>query len=217
MDNVDPLFTAPDSDDYTLQSSSPVIGKGDASAPGIPTTDLVGNPMNNPPDLGALQYNTSGSGVTINLSSYDFGEFTGTTTSQTFILTNGGNQSSTINNIALTNDVDFSLDFNTSASLNKRFATTVPACGSANFSLSAGQSCSFAVNFNPQNFGAISGNMTVTYNSSSTITVPLTGFAGRVGGGGCALQSEANSQRGFCMALFALFPLILYRAQYRKN
>jgi hypothetical protein len=55
----DPLFTdkdKKDSDkrDFTLQSDSPAIGKGDPNT--IVPLDLLGNPRNNPPDIGAYQF-----------------------------------------------------------------------------------------------------------------------------------------------------------------
>lgn len=50
----DPLFTNAATGDFTLQSGSPCIGAG-VSIPGL-TTDYAGNPVANPPSIGAFEY-----------------------------------------------------------------------------------------------------------------------------------------------------------------
>jgi predicted outer membrane repeat protein len=55
----DPQFFDPVNGDYHFPESSPCFGKGDASAPAIPATDLDGNPLNSPPDLGCYQFNNT--------------------------------------------------------------------------------------------------------------------------------------------------------------
>lgn len=57
--NIDPQFFGKGDilDYYSLQSDSPVIKQGSASAPGLPEFDYTGTvQMDTPPDLGALQY-----------------------------------------------------------------------------------------------------------------------------------------------------------------
>ncbi|MCL1850964.1 MAG: right-handed parallel beta-helix repeat-containing protein [Bacteroidetes bacterium] len=56
--NEDPMFTDKDKNDrdkrdFTLQSSSPAIGKGKDIGVFL---DILGNPRNNPPDIGAYQF-----------------------------------------------------------------------------------------------------------------------------------------------------------------
>jgi hypothetical protein len=51
--NEDPLFTDKDKLDFTLQPGSPAIGKGKPNI-GV-EKDILGNPFNNPPDIGAYQ------------------------------------------------------------------------------------------------------------------------------------------------------------------
>ncbi|MCA9322153.1 MAG: right-handed parallel beta-helix repeat-containing protein, partial [Planctomycetes bacterium] len=55
--DVDPVFVAPASGDHRLKADSPVIDRGDAASPGLPPTDLDGNPrvIFGAPDLGAYE------------------------------------------------------------------------------------------------------------------------------------------------------------------
>ncbi|MFN8240012.1 MAG: right-handed parallel beta-helix repeat-containing protein [Bacteroidales bacterium] len=51
---ADPMFIDAVNGNYALQKGSPAIGKGVKID--LVTKDFYGNPMNNPPDLGAIQY-----------------------------------------------------------------------------------------------------------------------------------------------------------------
>jgi parallel beta-helix repeat protein len=55
---VDPLFRSPASHDFTLQPSSPAIGKGTNSY-GFPVDDLTGRRRTGAPDLGAFAFRAS--------------------------------------------------------------------------------------------------------------------------------------------------------------
>jgi PKD repeat protein len=58
LNNVDPLFVDPANGDFHLQATSPCINAGDNSAPGLPATDMDGNPRiaNGTVDMGAYEY-----------------------------------------------------------------------------------------------------------------------------------------------------------------
>jgi hypothetical protein len=57
----DPLFVDPDENDYQLQEGSPAIDAG-TTGDNIPTDDLLGNPRDDNPDMGAYEW-LSPSGV----------------------------------------------------------------------------------------------------------------------------------------------------------
>jgi len=214
LDNVDPSFADASAEDFNLLSTSALLGQGSASAPGLPAYDFTGTvAMNTPPDLGALQYVLNQ--VSLDVSSYDFGEFGSGSSVKTFTLSNTGTQSASINDIDLSNDTDFSLDFGTSGSgSNMLHAAASQACSGPSFTLPAGQSCSFNVVFNPQSIGAITGNLNISYASSSTLTTPLSGYNGGVGGGGCGLNpSSPRAFQGGWVATFLLFLLWRRKSQ----
>jgi hypothetical protein len=52
----DPLLADPLTGNVNLLPGSPVIGKGAPDAPALPPLDFAGNPLNNPPDMGALAF-----------------------------------------------------------------------------------------------------------------------------------------------------------------
>jgi hypothetical protein len=58
--DADPYFVDVDANDFRLLSDSPCIDAGDNSAPGLPTTDIAGNPRvwNGIVDMGAYEYFT---------------------------------------------------------------------------------------------------------------------------------------------------------------
>jgi hypothetical protein len=63
--DTDPKFVNPAGGDYHLQSTSPCINTGTASAPGLPATDMDGLPrvMGSAPDMGAYELWTASIGA----------------------------------------------------------------------------------------------------------------------------------------------------------
>ncbi|MCK9419797.1 MAG: hypothetical protein M0R70_10510 [Nitrospirae bacterium] len=57
LENIDPMFVAPDSGDFHLMCSSPYIDKGVST--GLVIDDLDGQLRDNPPDIGADEYDIS--------------------------------------------------------------------------------------------------------------------------------------------------------------
>lgn len=64
MGNIDrnPRFVNAQQGDVNLQRNSPARRAGDDMAPQLPSSDAVGNPLGDPPDMGALQFVGGGGG-----------------------------------------------------------------------------------------------------------------------------------------------------------
>lgn len=64
MDNIDrdPRFVNAAGGDVSLMRNSPARRAGDPNAPELPSSDAMGNPVGNPPDMGALQFVGGGGG-----------------------------------------------------------------------------------------------------------------------------------------------------------
>ncbi|MBI4824806.1 MAG: InlB B-repeat-containing protein [Nitrospirae bacterium] len=77
LNNIAPLFLDPTYGIYSLQNGSPVIDKGSSSAPGLPLTDIDGNPRVNgaSPDMGAYE-RSGGSGFALTVTRTGTGNVT---------------------------------------------------------------------------------------------------------------------------------------------
>ncbi len=64
MDNIDrdPRFVDLADNNVNLRRGSPARKAGDSDAPQLPSSDAVGNPVGDPPDMGALQFVGGGGG-----------------------------------------------------------------------------------------------------------------------------------------------------------
>jgi len=163
--SVDPLFI--DSAlNFRLQSSSPAVDAGSNSAPGLPATDLDGNPRivdgngdgNAVVDLGA--YELQPTTITLSPNALTFtAQPTGTTSSpQTVTLTNTGSQKLYL-----------------SLSVNAPFGET-DDCGGL---VAAGSSCSISVTFAPVSTGSFTGGITLRDNApQNPQTISLNGTGG---------------------------------------
>ena len=163
--SLDPLFIDP-AGNFRLQSSSPAVDAGSNSAPGLPPTDLDGNPRvvdgngdgNAVVDLGA--YELQPTIITLSPSSLTFNaQPTGTTSSpQTVTLTNAGAQKLYL-----------------SLSSSAPFGET-DNCGGV---VTPGASCSISVTFAPAATGNFAGRITLRDNATQNPqTISLTGTGG---------------------------------------
>ncbi len=155
----DPLFVDPLAEDFSLQSTSPLVDAGLSSDPEIPSEDIEGNERISP-DIGAYEYvdtpspyihtETSeiylgtvfpGDSITYNLTVYNLGE---------------GNLSFT--NISADNS-SFSVSHNCS-------------------NLSKGQGCVVSITFSSTTSGNYTGNLVIEGNDAdrSPLIIPLTGI-----------------------------------------
>ncbi len=155
----DPLFTDPLAEDFSLQSTSPLIDAGLSGDPEIPSEDIEGNERISP-DIGAYEYvnapfpyiqpETSeiylgtifpGDSITYNLTVYNLGS---------------GNLSFT--NISADNS-SFSVNHNCS-------------------SLSKGQGCMVSITFSSTTSGNYTGNLIIENSDAnkSPLLIPLTGI-----------------------------------------
>src|SRR5207249_4508963 len=152
--SADPLFWDAANNNFHLQFGSPVIDKGNNSAPDLPTTDLDGNPriQNATVDMGVYEFFSTT--ITLAPSSLSFGaQPVGTTSAaQSVKLTNTGS-----NNLLLFLGITVSGDF---AQANN--------CGAA---VAVGASCAISVTFTPKDRGSRSGNLTIASNAPSTPNV----------------------------------------------
>ena len=64
MDNIDrdPRFVDAQAGNVNLSRNSPARMAGDSDAPQLPSSDFAGNPVGDPPDMGALQFVGGGGG-----------------------------------------------------------------------------------------------------------------------------------------------------------
>lgn len=163
--SVDPLFINPSSD-QRLQSSSPAVDTGSNSAPGLPSTDLDGNPRivdgngDGFPVVDMGVYELQPTTITLTPSSLTFNpQPVGTTSSpQTATLINTG-----ANKLFL------------SLSTSAPFSET-DNCGGA---VPAGASCSISITFAPASTGTFAGGITLRDNApQNPQTLGLTGTGG---------------------------------------
>lgn len=194
---VDPSFIDAASSNYRLQGSSALIDVGLASAPGLPTIDVIGNPRSflSIPDIGAYEAVPN---LATDPSSQDFGEVN-TNSESTVIITvsNSGSYPLNISGIALSDTVNFALQPSTGAS----------PCASTSFSLEAGESCTLGLQFSPGTVGAITADLVFSSDdpANPSYSLPLTGTG--TASSGCALSQGAEnaSAFGILMGILAFY------------
>ncbi|HEV2491550.1 MAG TPA: alkaline phosphatase family protein, partial [Terriglobia bacterium] len=182
----DPLFVAPSSNDFQLQSTSPAINVANTSYQ--QATDILGVTRTTP-DLGSYELASSGGGggggggstaVTLLPSSVSFTQAVGGTSATQFAtITNTG--TTTVTSVA-------------SAITPTGGAFSFAGVGTCTTgqSLAAGASCTFSVNFTPAAAQAYTGSLTVT-DSAGTQTVSLSGTGtSSTGGGGGGGTTSCN-------------------------
>ena len=162
--NADPLFVAPASDNYRLQSTSPAIDHG-ATAGVVFDFDGVKRPQGTAYDIGAFEFDgtatTSPGQLTATPASLSFGSITaGGTATQSVTLSNTGGSPVTIS------------------------ASTVSGNGfsggslSTPYSLAAGATVALQVTFAPSAAGTYSGSLAISSDASNpSLSVPLSGTA----------------------------------------
>lgn len=210
--NSDPMFRDPGNLDFSLLPGSQAIAAGDANAPGLPTEDFNGNPLNNPPDMGAV---ASVSSLSFSPATINFGEVsTEVPAGQLVTFTNNGGLAVTVTDMTLDDTTNYSLDFNPMDGL--------PACGAPPFTLDGGASCIIQVTFAPTGAGSFAATLTITTdeagNPSFTIAVAGIGVAT---GGGCALgagtQATALPVTFMMLCLFALWSVLRRRGRVSQG
>jgi|GEM_PF-792494 len=175
----DPMFVAPGSNNFQLQSASPAINVANTSYQ--QSIDIMAVARTTP-DLGSYEF-TSGSGgggggggggttVTLLPSSLSFTQAVGGTSAT---------QLATITNTSTTTTVTSLATAITPAGAPFAFAG-VGTCTTGQ-SLAPGASCTFSVNFTPAAAQSYTATLTVT-DSAGTQTVSLSGTGTSSGGGG---------------------------------
>lgn len=201
---VDPLFINAAAGNYRLQATSTLIDQGLLAAPGLPATDLVGNPRSflTIPDIGAYEAVAE---VLSSSTTLDFGSVsTNDANSIVITLSNNGTYNLNVSALTLSDTTNFALQTNAGAN----------PCGSSSFQIASGASCTLGVEFGPNSVAAFAESLTVTSDApaSPSYVIALTG-TGTESAGGCALQSGvANSSA----LLLLLLPLAL-TASMRKR
>jgi centrosomal CEP192-like protein/parallel beta helix pectate lyase-like protein len=202
----DPLFVDGPNANFNLLPGSPAIGAGDAAAPSFPTQDFAGHPMNNPPDLGALQ---ATAGILVDPAAINFGKVsTDVPNTQTITVQNTGGLDLDVTDVVLSNTTNFSLDFNGGSN----------PCGSAAFTLAAGDSCTINVIFKPQSDGTVTATMTISSNdpTNPSIAIPLNGVGVSAGGCGCHIGEGSPPNLAWFLAFLALLPLAGLRLSCKR-
>jgi Right handed beta helix region/HYDIN/CFA65/VesB-like, Ig-like domain len=171
--NEDPLFIDPSNWDFHLGPGSPCLGAGDPNAPEIPSTDLEGRPLSNPPDMGALAAKMA---LVVDPTTIDYGRTsTEVPRAVAVTLTNVGGLGLNVTDIALSDTDNYSIGFGT--------------CGSSSFTIADGESCSIEITFGPKSNGTFDATATITSDDpdNPTRVINLTGIGVSTGGGGCSL------------------------------
>lgn len=199
-----PLFVS--ATDFQLQSTSPAIDAGLASAPSLPDTDLLGNPrsISGSVDMGAYQAIPT---LSASLASDSFGEVAVDSSSSILLtLSNTGNHSLAVSSISLSDTVNFSLGTSAGSS----------PCSSATPTIPAGGSCTVGIAFNPSEAGEQDCTITIASDDPNTpsASLILSGAGTSSGGGegassgGCSLGQSSSTA---CMPFLFLLILLLQR------
>jgi len=201
---VDPVFIDAAAGNYRLQASSTLIDVGDVSAPGLPTTDIIGNPRSflTIPDIGAYEAVPE---ISSSSTSVDFGSVSTNDASTVVItLSNNGSYDMQVTGLNLSDTANFALQ--TGAGDNP--------CGGTNFQIASGDSCTLGIEFGPDSEGSLSGTLDIISDAPATptYTVNLTGV-GTAAGGGCALQG-GGAHYGALWTF--LLPLVALQARKKR-
>jgi hypothetical protein len=202
-DNIseDPLFLNAAAGDFNLAAGSPAIGAGDPAAPELPSVDITGRNLNNPPDIGAF---AAISGLVLSPLSINFGNTeVDIPDTQIVTLTNNGAIPVTVTALTLSDNDNYSLD--------------ASDCGGATPTLAPGESCDLGVTFDPDVNGTFNGTLTVDSNDSAqpSVVVQLSGIGVDRGNGdgGCSLGSASPVS---AYAGWILIPLLWAFRRFRK-
>ncbi|HKX12977.1 MAG TPA: choice-of-anchor D domain-containing protein, partial [bacterium] len=145
--------------------------------------------------------------IAVSPSSLNFGEvLVGTEESQILTIGNDGTGILAITAITLSDNQNFALDLNQG----------VHPCGTLPLSFDAGEDCTLAVIFAPDEEGGFSESLVIDSDDPDQpqLTVALTSDSPDLDGGGCSLQGGA-SPAGFAVAIFGLLGLLGLRL--RRN
>jgi phosphatidylinositol-3-phosphatase len=195
----DPMFVAPSSNNFQLQSASPAINVANTSYQ--QATDLLGV-LRTVPDLGSYEYTSSGGGgggtstASVTPSSLTFTQLTGgTSASQLSTLTNTG--TANLTNIAMAiSGAPFA------------FAGVGTCPTGSTSSVAPGGTCTISVNFTPSAAQTYSGSVTVT-DSAGTQTISLSGTGTSSGGGASTLSITTTALPGATVGVaYAPFTLV---------
>lgn len=192
LQNTDPLFVDATNGNLTLLPTSPLINAGDASAPGIPSTDFNGNPRSfgGAPDIGAIE---TAPVLSAAPSPLNFGNVEGSE-SEVLTLTNAGGTGT----ISAVSSSDAAFSVNTSGGSDP--------CGATPFVLNANDSCTLLVTASPGSSATVTGTLSISSDdpSNPTLSVTMTANVGGLGGDGCELNPHAHTN----MRIFIVFALL---------
>lgn len=203
--NIDPDFINVASGNYRLQSASGLIDVGLLTAPGLPDTDIVGNPRSflTIPDIGAYEAVAE---ISASSTDLDFGSVS-TNDSNTLLVTlsNNGSYALTVTGFTLSDTANFVLMMNAGSD----------ACGSTSFPLASGESCTFGIEFSPNEVQAFSESLTIASDAPANPAYVFNLAGSGAAPGGCALTAVSGAGNLWSYASF-VFSFALYALWRRK-
>lgn len=199
-DNItgDPQFIDLAGGNLNLATGSPAIGAGDPAAPQLPTQDLTGRTLNDPPDMGAFAVGS----LVVSPLSLDFGNVeVGEDETLTVTLSNEGANPVAVSGLVLSNTAVFSIDSSD--------------CGGATPSIPSGESCDLLVTFEPDSEDGFDGTLTINSDDPTlpSVVVDLSGTGSSGDGGGCSLGAMSLSS---AQAAWLLIPLLWAFRRFRR-
>ncbi|HEX5035028.1 MAG TPA: choice-of-anchor D domain-containing protein, partial [bacterium] len=164
---LDPLFIDAAAGNFQLGLGSPAIDAGTSSAPNLPATDHDGNPrvVGGEVDMGALEAQPD---IDVDPIEFSYGDVgVGEEAAQILTISNVGSVPINVTDLALSDETNYSLDP----------AAGANPCGSLNFTLDGGESCTIGVVFNPSDDGLLDATLTISSDDPDEpeIVVSLTG------------------------------------------